>query len=235
MATTNHPPNASPTEPYVVPPLETGDKLTSIEFERRWRGMPAVKHAELVEGIVYMGAAVRYQQHGQPHSDLLVWAGSYSWQTPGVQCSDNTTVRLDIDNVLQPDILLRIPAEKGGRSRITEDGYLAGPPELIAEVAASSSSLDTHAKLEVYRRHGVQEYLIWRVLDEQFDWFALQEGKYVEFPADENGLLKSAVFPGLWLDREALLRGNVQQVASVLQQGLASPAHADFVTCLRGA
>jgi Uma2 family endonuclease len=83
--------------------------------------------------------------------------------------------------------------------------------------------------LKVYRRNQVQEYLLWRVLDSEFDWFRLNTGEYIKLEPDNNGIIYSQVFPGLWLDKVALLTGNLAKVLEVLQQGLASQAHQDFV------
>ncbi len=108
---------------------------------------------------------LRYKSHGQPHSLIMGWLAVYCAATPGIESADNTTVRLDLDNEPQPDALLRIDAELGGHSRISEDDYLEGAPELIVEIASSSASYDLHDKKKVYRRNGVQEYIVWRVGD----------------------------------------------------------------------
>jgi len=209
-------------------PLANGDRLTRTEFERRWEAMPELKCAELIEGIVYMAAAVRYQQHGKPHSLLHGWLFYYASQTLGLDVADNTSIRLDLDNVPQPDVLLRINEQHGGQSRVSADGYLEGGPELVAEVSASSSSIDLHAKLNVYRRHGVREYIVWRVLEQAVDWFVLREGQYVPLSLNEQQIYRSEMVPGLWLDVPALLRGDSQAVLATLQQGLNTAEHAEF-------
>ncbi len=127
------------TPSFIIPPLESGDKLTRAEFEQRYAAMPHVKKAELIEGTVYMASPLRITQHGDPHARIMAWLGVYWAATPGVQVGDNPTVRLDADNEPQPDALLRIEA---GQSTISEDGYVEGAPELIVEIAASSASLD---------------------------------------------------------------------------------------------
>ncbi len=210
-----------------IPPLENGDKLTRAEFERRYEAMPHVKKAELIEGIVYMPSALRIKRHGEPHVLIMTWLGNYSAVTPGVGPADNATVRLDNDNEPQPDALLRI--ELGGQSRISEDDYIEGATELIVEVAASSASIDMHQKLNVYRRNGVQEYLVWRVLESELDWFCLQGVEYISLLLNTAGVICSQVFPGLWLDKSALLARNLVVVLEVLQQGLASEEHQAFV------
>src|SRR5688572_12204323 len=190
-----------------VPVLCAGDKLTRDEFERRYNAMPDLKKAELIEGIVYMGSPVRHLQHGRPDRVLSGWLTFYEDATSGLDSSTNATLLLDFDNEAQPDLLLRLPEQAGGRSRITSDGYLEGPPELVIEVAASSVSYDLHQKLDAYRRNGVLEYLVHRVEDGEVDWFVLERGAYVRQQAD-GGILRSRAFPGLWLDVPALLRAD---------------------------
>src|SRR3989442_12699660 len=108
--------------------LESGDRLSRDEFERRYERMPHVKKAELIEGIVYMPSPVRVKKHAEPHSQLGTWLGVYASETPGVGCFDNSTVRLDLDNEPQPDLVLMKMPEKGGRARISADDYIEGAP-----------------------------------------------------------------------------------------------------------
>ena len=189
--------------------------------------MPHVKKAELIEGIVYIASPVRYRSHGKPHGCLMTWLGVYEAATPGVGMANNGTVRLDADNELQPDGLLRI--ESGGNSTISSDDYIEHAPELVAEVAASSAANDLYDKKKVYRRNGVQEYIVWQVLENKLDWFSLQNGQYVSLSPDANGVIRSIIFPGLWLDVTALLASDMAKVLTVLQQGLNSKEHVDFI------
>ena len=207
-------------------PMENGDRLTRAEFERRYEAMPRLKKAELIEGVVYMGSPVRVI-HGRPHASIMAWLSPYWMATPGVDLLIDTTVRLDADNEPQPDALLRI--EVGGQSTVSEDSYVEGAPEFIAEIAASSASYDLREKLRVYRRNQVQEYLIWQVYEQRTDWFRLREGEYIALSADESGIIRSEIFPGLWLGVSALLSGNLIEVQSVLQMGLATPEHQAFI------
>jgi Uma2 family endonuclease len=216
-----------------IPPLENGDTLTRAEFERRYEAMPHLKKAELIEGVVYVPSPARHRYHGHQHAHLINWLGHYEAHTPGVEVSGNATVRLDLDNEPQPDVLLFIDPACGGQARIDADGYIEGAPELVAEVAASSASYDLHAKLRVYRRNGVREYIVWRVLDQEIDWFVLRAGQYERLPLDTAGLYRSETFPGLWLDPAALLRGDLATVLAVVQRGLASLEHDAFAARLR--
>jgi Uma2 family endonuclease len=215
-----------------VPPLENGDRLTRAEFERRYAAMPENVRAELVEGVVIMASPVRHTMHGQPHADLTTWAGMYRVGTPGVLSGDNATVRLDLDNEPLPDVYLMIDPAHGGKARIDEDDYINGAPEFVAEVAASTVSHDLGPKLNAYRRNGVSEYLVWRVQDGEIDWFVLREVRFDRLLPDSDGISRSIVFPGFWLDIAALLASDLLRVHAVLRDGLATPTHAAFVANL---
>jgi Uma2 family endonuclease len=234
----------SPTQSPIAPPharngkplpLQPGDCLSRAEFERRWDATPNLTKAELIEGVVYMPPPVSQDDHSSPHFDLIGWLYAYRTATPGVHGGDNGSLRLDLDNMPQPDGFLRILESHGGQSRIDADGYVEGAPEFIGEVAASSASYDLHAKLNVYRRNGVKEYLVWRVLDRAIDYFVLIEGRYDPLPPTARGIYQSRVFPGLWLDAVALIAGDVAKVDAVLRRGLASRNHAAFVASLKRA
>jgi Uma2 family endonuclease len=226
-------PVALPAQTGEVPPLESGDRLTRAEFLRRYDAMPDVKKAELIEGVVYVPSRVRQRYHGRQHHHLLTSIGIYEAGTPGLEGGDNSTILLDLDNAPQPDGLLFIQPEYGGQVKINDDGYIEGGPDLVAEVAASSASYDLHDKLNAYRRNGVQEYVVYRVFDRKVDWFVLKEGRFEALAPSADGLLRSAIFPGLWLDAAALIRGDLATVLAVVQQGLSSPEHTEFAARLQ--
>jgi len=209
-----------------LPPLESGDRLTRPEFERRYRAMPHLKKAELIEGVVYVASPLRYRGHGQPHLLINTWLGTYCAFTPGVEAADAPTVRLDADNEPQPDAILRLV--QGGQSTVSADDYIEGAPELIIEIAASSASYDLHDKLHVYRRNGVQEYIVWRTYSQQIDWFYLVDGDYQRLAPDPAGISRSQQFPGLWLATLPLLAGDLAAVLDTLQQGITTPEHRTF-------
>ena len=225
---------ATPRWPASAPaPLENGDRLTAREFLRRYEAMPHIKKAELIEGVVYMGSPVRIKQHARPDGIIQTWLGLFAVGTPGAENATNATSRLDVDNVPQPDGLLRILPECGGHSHVDEDGYLNGAPELAVEICASSASIDLRDKFAAYRRAGVLEYLVWRTEERRFDWFVLADEIYQANQPDASGVIRSRVFPGLWLDVNALLAMDAPKVMEILQAGLASPEHAAFVARLR--
>ena len=222
-------PQTQPNLPQDCPPLQSGDRLTRPEFERRYAAAPHIKKAELIEGMVYVASPLRHEQHGKPHSRVITWLGVYQAMTSGVDLSDAPTVRLDLDNEPQPDAVLFIEANAGGQTRISRDGYIEGSPELIVEIAASSAAIDTGSKKQVYRRNGVLEYVVWQSHDNQLDWFWLTNGEYQQLSPDSDGIIRSRVFPGLWLAVEALRRNQMVRVLEVLQEGLQSAEHQAFV------
>jgi Uma2 family endonuclease len=214
-----------------VPPLHNGDRLDAVEFRRRYESMPAGTRAELIEGIVYlMPSPVRHTEHGRPNSRICWWLTSYAVHTPGVDDGTNSTTRLDLGNEPQPDALLRLDR---GQSRIDEEGYIVGAPELVAEIAGSSVAIDLHRKLDAYLRNGVREYLVWRVDDDAIDWFVRREDRFEPLPRDPAGVTRSETFPGLWLSVPAMLALDGSAVLRVLNEGLAQAAHAAFVETIR--
>jgi Uma2 family endonuclease len=217
----------------VSPPLNTGDRLSRAEFERRYQAHPEINKADLIDAVVHLHPPVGFTQHGRPHGDMIGWLGLYRAATNGVGVGDNATVRLDYENMVQPDALLRLEPALGGRSHVSEDDYLAGPPELVVEIAASSASYDLHDKRRVYGRNGVQEYLVAQAYEQRVVWFVLREGVYEALQPDAEGVLRSEVFPGLWLPADALWAGDLATMLTVLQRGLASPEHAVYVANLR--
>lgn len=212
-----------------LPPLENGERVTRSEFEGRYEAMHDIKKAELLGGVVYMPSPVHFEGHGEPHSLLGTWLGTYRAYTPGVRIGDNASVRLDLDNEPQPDLLLRLDSVAWRRSHIDEDDYVQGAPELVVEIAGSSKSYDLHTKLPVYRRNGVQEYIIWQVYDEKIVWYALENEQYTQLLPDAQGIARSRVFPGLWLNVNALLIDDLAQVLADLNQGIQSEEHIDFM------
>ncbi len=201
-----------------VPSLVPGDRLSRDEFERRYEASPHIPKAELVEGVVYVASPATLH-HARPHIRLATWLGTYSAHTLAVEGADNVTVRLDEDNEVQPDLML---CRKESLRCREVDGYLEGGPELVVEVAYTSTSYDLHQKKQVYRRHGVSEYVVFLVRERAFRWFELVSGRYEEREPDDDGIYRSRVFPGLWLDSAAFLAGDLAQVLATLQAGITS-------------
>ena len=218
-----------------VPPLRTGERLKRAEFERRYTAHSYIKKAELVEGLTQVREPVRVYAHGRPHSAISGILAAYAAYTPGVSAVVDTTVRLDRDNELQPDAALLIESSAGGQSHVDADGYIAGAPELVVEISASSASRDLQRKFHAYWRNGVREYVVWRTLDQRIDWYVLTDGRYEAVAPDERGVIHSNVFPGLCLAVDALLANNVAGALAALHAEIGSPGHDAFVARLAGA
>jgi hypothetical protein len=210
-----------------IPVLVAGDKLTRDEFMRRWDAMPHLKRAELIGGIVYMPSPLS-RPHGDFDSSLGGWLWVYSAATPGCEAGGNATWLMTKEDSPQPDCDLRILPEYGGQSRMEGD-YSAGAPELLAEVCLSSTSYDLNQKYDLYEKAGVQEYVAVLLREREVRWHRLIDSKFQVMTPGNDGILRSAVFPGLWLDPAALLAKDKQRILAVLQQGLQSPEHAAFV------
>jgi Uma2 family endonuclease len=219
--------------PAGLPPLENGDQLNADEFLRRYSAMPHLKKAELIQGVVYlMPPPVSFEYHAKPDSLLQGWLCNYAIATRGVQPGANGTVRLSFSDVPQPDGILRLLPEFGGQTQTDAEGYLVGPPDFVFEVAASSASYDAGKKRDTYRLAGVREYLLLRTRDEAVDWWHLEGGEYKSLVPHDDGTLRSLVFPGLWLNVQALLEGNGREVMAALNRGIASAEHAEWQASL---
>ena len=225
LARTEEVSNMATTIERAVPPLAAGDKLTREQFLERWEAHPEIKKAELIGGIVYMASPVSIE-HGDSESDVGGWLWFYKTATPGTATGHNTTTFLP-DETPQPDLNLRILPEYGGKSWV-EDKYLAGIPEFLAEICRSSAPYDLRLKLELYQSAGIPEYLAILLDKQEIRWHVLKDGRYQLLAPDADGIHRSRVFPGLWLDGKAFLAGNMQQVLAKLQAGLNSAEHQAF-------
>jgi Uma2 family endonuclease len=201
------------------PMLESGDRLTRVEFHRRYCARPDIRKAELIMGVVYVASPTRVRQHGAPHGLVVAWLGAIVARSPGLGLAVESTVYLDEFSEVQPDAFLYWDPARAGSGRINEDGYFEGPPLLVAEVAASSASYDLHDKKEAYRRAGVPIYVVWRVLDGRIDWFELRGEQYVRLEPDEHGMITSAVLPSLRLMAPAMVDEDYARVLAAVDPG----------------
>jgi Uma2 family endonuclease len=199
------------------PVLESGDRLTREEFHRRYEARPDLRRAELIGGVVYVPSPTRFTWHDNQAATMVAWAKIYTARHPGVQSGGSATIYLDPTSEVQPDaFMFRLDAGGAGPA-LTADGYIEGAPQLVVEVSASSASYDLHDKKEMYRRAGVGEYLVWRVLDNAFDWFRLVDEVYLLVQPDQHGIIESREFPGLRLNIPRLLAGDLAAVLAELR------------------
>jgi len=222
----------SPAEQAEVPRLEAGDHLSQMAFHELYSAMPPKFRAELIEGVVIVPSPL-FTDHARFHSLVMAWLVQYDCATPGTWSLDNASLLLPPDAEVQPDASLLIEPACGGQSH-QEGGYLAGAPELIVEVASSSVSYDLHSKFRLYEQAGTKEYIVVLLREEKVRWFARHEqAKLTEIAADDDGVFRSRVFPGLWLNANALLFDRGAELLATLQAGLATAEHAAFVASLR--
>ncbi len=215
-----------------IPILESGDQLDQATFHQRYTAMPSGFRAELIGGVVIVPSPLR-PEHGEYHALIMGWLTTYWGATPGTRARDNATAILGEQSEPQPDAALIIEPIYGGQTGFSEDGYAMGPPELIVEVASSSESIDLNAKRRDYEQAGVLEYVVIVIRQQAIRWFRLQGEQYQEVTADADNIFKSATFPGLWLDAEALLQLDASKVLETLRSGLTIQAHAAFVQRLQ--
>jgi Uma2 family endonuclease len=215
-----------------VPLLVNGDRMTQPEFHRRYQAYPEDEKFELIGGIVYLASPLR-RSHGNRHPQLSLALALYGAKTPGLEVLDNTTTILGEESEPQPDLALRILREFGGRSKEDEDDYIVGPPELVAEVAYSSRAIDLHQKKDDYQQAGVLEYIVLCVEERELYWFHFRSRRSLH--PNDQGITCSRVFPGLWIDGQAVLALNSARIIKVAEAGLASPEHAAFIKRLEAA
>jgi len=222
--------SAARTAPETPPPLESGDHLDQKTFHDRYEAMPPGTRAELIGGTVFMPSPLK-RPHGRTHKLIVRWVDEYEEATPGTEAFDNASTILDDAAEPQPDVSLLIVSPTHGQTR-EEDEYIVGAPEFITEVASSSEAIDLHDKRDDYERTGVREYVVVALRQQRVYWFVRRDGRFVEVQPGDDGILRSEVFPGLWLDPAALLRLDRRRVLEVLRQGLATPEHTAFVARL---
>jgi len=164
----------------------------------------------------------------------LFWCSTYRGFTPGVAVADNSTWRVSVgDSDPQPDAMVFVRPDYGGGAYFDKDGCVLGTPEFVAEVAASSASYDLNIKRELYLRNRVAEYVVWLVNDNRLLWFELHGNEYQEKRVDSDGIYRSVVFPGLWLDPSHLFDGDLPAITRLAQRGTSTSEHSIFAAKLR--
>jgi Uma2 family endonuclease len=182
-----------------VPPLENGDHLDQKTFHERYEAMPSNVRAELIGGIVFMSSPMK-RKHGRHGIRLSQWLAGYEDATPGTESLEGATGILGQDSELQPDGCLIVLPECGGQTWEDDDGYINGAPEWVDEVSDSTESIDLTRKKLDYEKAGVREYVVIALRKREIFWFIRRRGKFKPAPAGSDGIFRSEVFPGLWLD-----------------------------------
>ena len=222
---------ASPASPErIIPPLRDGDRLDREEFHRRYEAMGEGAWAELIDSVVHLDRVPGDYTSGRTRATLSGWIGSYRLHTPNLQAAIHLTTFVDTRNVFQPAVSLM--RSDTARQRLGKDGYLRGSPDFACEVREGGDGcVDLNAKRLAYEQAGLGELLVvlldkpWRVR-----WLSLVHGAFADVhPDPADGLFKSRVFPGLWLDVDALFADDLQRLSAAVERGCATPEHAAFV------
>ena len=213
-----------------LPLLVNGEHMKQAEFHRRYEAYPEDFKIELIGGVVYMTSPLRWP-HGNYHLILGTAFALYTGETPGVEAGDNATAILGEESEPQPDLSMRLLPEYGGQSRLNEEEYVEGAPELLAEIAHSTRAIALHQKRDDYQRAGVIEYVVLCIEEREFHWFHFPSGEMLK--PNRRGVCRSRVFPGLWVDVPALLERDTNRLIATVRRGLASREHTSFVRRLR--
>ena len=73
----------------------------------------------------------------------------------------------------------------------------------MVEVSDSTKTIDMRQKRDDYRRANVLEYLVLCVKEQELYWWHFPSGRMIK--PNRQGISRSRVFPGLWIDGRALL------------------------------
>jgi Uma2 family endonuclease len=209
--------------------LENGARMDQKKFHSLYKRTPEGFRAQLIRGIVYATNSRTTARHGSTHARAVYWLCLFAADTPGLAAVDRTTHLLGEESELEPDASLFVLPRFGGRVTTSWDGFLSGPAELVVEVANTSRSIELGAKKQDYEQAGVREYVVVLAREQSVVWFARADAGFAEVPAGTDGLFRSAVFPGLWLDPRGLFSPTTRPLTAAVKQGLASPKHAAFV------
>jgi Putative restriction endonuclease len=184
-----------PTHPPVVNPPRTlieGQRLDQPTFHALYAAMPPCTRAELINGVVHMPSPVGVD-HGRADIRALGWLLHYEANTPGVEALANTSTALGTKSELQPDGLLRILPEFGGRT-LDNPKFVQGAPELRVEVAHSSRYTDLGPKFDDYEHAGVLEYVVRSIEPDEVCWFILRRGRFTDLPLGADGIYRFRAF-----------------------------------------
>src|SRR5580765_6839379 len=130
-----------------LPRLQNGDRLDQPTFHARYEAMPREFRAELISGIVRVRPRRSTATEGSARANLIGWLGTYNSRTPRVDGLAHVTVMLGPDSEPQPDACL---LNESGETRENDEGYLVGPPELVAEVASGEMTSQVPERRAMY-------------------------------------------------------------------------------------
>ena len=219
--------------------LHNGDSMNQKEFHRLYLQQNENFKAELLDGTVFVCEPLS-EPHGGIHPRLSSIFDAYAASIPGIQTYIEPTVILSDADEVQPDLVLRIlPNFKGQTSdvwyrrgkKFERGPFIKGAPELVAEIAYSSRSVDLHLKRRRYESAGVLEYIVVCLEQQNLLWFDLaHESQVLE---KEDGIFRSKVFPGFWIHEQGLFDMDYKLVMDTVHMGSCTVEHQEFVKELK--
>ena len=215
-----------------LPPLAAGQRLDRATFHERYAAMPPKTRAELIGGIVHMPSPMS-SDHGDENGPVFIWLDYYAENTPGIRSNLGSSLLLDDLGEPQADVSLRVLPEYAGQVR-HEGGYIVGAPELVVEIARSSRKTDLGEKKADYERAGVREYIVVELEPDRIHWFIRRGDRFETLPPAPTGCSVGGLSWALARSRGTLRRRS-RRLRAVVDQGLATPEHADFVARLSAA
>ena len=160
-------------------PFDNGDEMDQPTFHALYETCPDGFRAELIEGIVCFKMSTSIK-HGRPHNVMTIWVSQYVEATPGTESFPPITLILDMASEPEPDVVLILDKDSGGQTSESEDGYLVGPPELVVEIANTTTTTDLGRKKRDYERAGVKEYIVVLPTTHSIIWFHRLRDRFVD-------------------------------------------------------
>ena len=199
-----------PTPPFTVAPLP---RMTYQEFLEWADGI----NAEWVDGEVILMSPV-----SQAHQRILGFL---------LTLFQHFVEANDLGEVLFAPFQMRLRTRPSGREpdllfvardRLDklQDAYLDGPADLAVEIiSADSRARDRVDKYREYEQAGVREYWLIDPAREFADFYRLNaDGIYSQVIIDDDGIYRSNVIEGLWLEVDWLWQDPLPTLMSVLKE-----------------
>lgn len=140
-----------------------------------------------------LGRELTKQIH-QPHYDI--------WHLPLPLILGYLPAQESLDLVI-PDIFV---IHKEPPNLSDETGW-HGTPLFVAEVAdRRTATIDITVKFDLYQRHGVSEYWIVQLQEQNVHVYTLENGKYALVGIYETGDIPSRIFPQLTISHERIFQ-----------------------------
>lgn len=145
-------------EYYDLPEYQQHDLIQLIDGEVVIGMPPILKHQTIIKKILLLLAQVEAQK------------GGIAYTAP-------TEVRMDDENIFEPDVLYITPENLSIAQQ--DEKRILGAPDLVVEVLSpSTAKYDRQEKYLAYERHGVREYWIIDPLHDVIEVWVSESGHF---------------------------------------------------------